>query len=379
MVKNEKVKVKRPQRIEEEVWRGICLIHGVKYQPPEVINEVSVEEYAKLGLTREQLLQMFEKMLRIRRFEEAVEGLFLVEGKLIGLCHPYFGMEAVAVGVTSALRPDDPIISTHRNHGHAIARGMPFKDLMAELFGKSTGTCKGLGGSMHVALSVEHNIPVVTAIVGSGIPIACGVGLALQYRKEKRIAVVFFGDGAVNAGAFNEGLNLATVWKLPILFVCENNHYALSTPFYKVCAGESIASRGAAYGIKSFLVPNANDVIAVYLAARKAVEHIRSGNGPAFIECRTYRMKGHGIYDTGWYRPKEEVEEWMKKDPIDIFMKKLKMMGILDDEALKCMEEDVEKEIKQAIDEAERAPVLDFDELWGLLYVGSEARYGEWR
>jgi len=379
MVKNEKVKVKSRQRMKRESLEGIYLIHGAKYQPPEVINEVPIDEYAKLGLTREQLLQMFKKMLRIRRFEEAVERLFLIEGKLIGLCHPYFGMEAVAVGVISALRPDDPIISTHRNHGHAIARGVPFKNLMAELFGKSTGTCKGLGGSMHAALSVEHNIPVVTAIVGSGIPIACGVGLALQYRKEKRIAVVFFGDGAVNTGAFNEGLNLAAVWRLPILFVCENNHYALSTPFYKVCAGESIASRGAAYGIKSFLVPNANDVIAVYLAAMKAVDRIRSENGPAFIECRTYRMKGHGIYDTGWYRPKEEVEEWMKKDPIDIFMKKLKMLRILDDDTLRRMEEEIEREIEQAIEEAEKAPILDFDALWDLLYIGSGARYGEWR
>jgi TPP-dependent pyruvate/acetoin dehydrogenase alpha subunit len=378
-VKTKKIKVKNPQRMERGSLEGICLIHGVKYQPPEVIDEVPVEEYTKLGLTCEQLLQMFEKMLRIRRFEEAVERLFLVEGKLIGLCHPYFGMEAVAVGVISALRPDDPIISTHRNHGHAIARGTPFKSLMAELFGKSIGTCKGLGGSMHAALSLEYNIPVVTAIVGSGIPIACGIGLALQYRREKRIAVVFFGDGAVNTGAFNEGLNFAAIWKLPILFVCENNHYALSTPVYKACAGESIASRGAAYGIKSFLVPNANDVIAVYLAARKAVDHIRPGGGPAFIECRTYRMKGHGIYDTGWYRPKEEVEEWMKKDPIDTFMKKLKIMKILDYDIIKCMEEDIEEEIKQAIDEAEKAPVLDFDKLWDLLYVGGEARYGEWR
>jgi len=197
---HEKIKVKKSSTHGKGKLEGIPLIHGTKYQPPEVINEVPVEEYAKLGLTREQLLQMFEKMLRIRRFEEAVERLFLVEGKLIGLCHPYFGMEAVAVGVISALRPDDPIISTHRNHGHAIARGVPFKDLMAELFGRSTGTCKGLGGSMHAALSVEHNIPVVTAIVGGGIPIACGIGLALQYRKEKRIAVVFFGDGAVEHG-----------------------------------------------------------------------------------------------------------------------------------------------------------------------------------
>mgnify|MGYP000306504042 CR=1 FL=1 len=350
-----------------------------RYTPPEVIAEVSIDDYGKLGLGDKQLLEMFEKMLRIRRFEEMVERLYLVEGKLIGLCHPYFGMEAVAVGVITALRPDDPIISTHRNHGHAIARGISFKSLMAELFGKATGTCKGLGGSMHAALSMEHNIPVVTAIVGSGIPIACGVALALQYRREERIATVFFGDGAVNTGAFNEGVNLAAVWNLPLLFVCENNYYALSTPFYKACAGESIASRAAAYGIKSFLVPDANDVIAVYQATRKATEHIRAGNGPAFIECRTYRKKGHGIYDTGWYRPKEEVEEWLRRDPIDRFAEKLKKLGILNDESIKRMEEDIKKELEQAVEEAERAPVIEFDRLWDLIYIGGEARYGEWR
>jgi len=350
-----------------------------KYVPPEIVSEIPVERYQALGLSREQLVEMFEKMLRIRRFEEMVERLYLVEGKLIGLSHLYFGMEAVAVGVISALGKDDPIISTHRNHGHAIARGIPFKKLMAELFGKITGTCKGLGGSMHAALSVEHDIPVVTAIVGSGIPISCGVALALQYRREKRLAAVFFGDGAVNTGAFNEGVNLAAVWKLPLLFVCENNYYALSTPFYKAAAGESIASRAAAYGIKSFLIPNANDVMAVYQAAKKAVEHIRSGAGPAFIECRTYRKKGHGVYDTGWYRPKEEVEEWLKKDPIDRFAQNLKKLNVLADSDIDEMEKTIEKELEEAVEEAEKAPVMQFDELWNLVYVGGDARYGEWR
>jgi len=163
-----------------------------EYAPPEIVEEIPMERYRELGLSPERLLEMLEKMLRIRRFEEMVERLYLVEGKLIGLCHLYFGMEAVAVGVISALSDEDLIVSTHRNHGHAIARGIPFRKLMAELFGKETGTCKGLGGSMHAAMSVEHNIPAVTAIVGSGIPIACGIALALQYRREKRIAVVFF-------------------------------------------------------------------------------------------------------------------------------------------------------------------------------------------
>jgi len=350
-----------------------------KYVPPEVVHEVPVEKYGELKLRDDKLLEMFEKMLRIRRFEEMIEKLYLVEGKLMGLAHPYFGMEAIAVGVISILKDDDPIISTHRNHGHAISRGVPFEKLMAEVFGKVTGTCKGLGGSMHAALSLKHNILIVTAIVGGGIPISCGVGLALHYKKEKRIATVFFGDGAVNTGAFNEGVNLASIWNLPILFVCENNFYALSTPFYKACAGESIASRASAYGIKSYLVPDANDVIAVYLAAMKASDHIRAGNGPAFLECRAYRKKGHGIYDTGWYRPKEEVEEWLKKDPIDRFANKLKQLGILSDDDIKRMDEEISRELEEAVRKAEDSPVMSFEELWDLVYVRGEARYGEWR
>ena len=250
---------------------------------------------------------------------------------------------------------------------------------MAELFGKITGTCKGLSGSMHSALSVEHNIPMATAIVGSGIPIACGVGLALKYRKEDRIAAAFFGDGAVNTGAFNEGVNLAAVWKLPILFVCENNLYALSVPHKKSFAGESIAARGACYGIKSFLVEDGNDVVAVYYAASKAAEHIRSGNGPAFIECRTYRKKGHGVYDTAWYRPKDEVDFWMKKDPIDRFFKKLKSLGIISEDEFKRWDEEIASILEEAVKEAEEAPIMPFDEMWDYLYVSGGARYGEWR
>ena len=345
----------------------------------EVVEEIPVDRYRELGLTDEKLRWMLRKMLEARRFEEMVERLFLVEGKLIGPAHLYLGEEAVAAGVIGALREDDVIVTTYRGHGHAIARGVSMKALMAELFGKVTGTCRGLSGSMHSALSVEHNIPMATAIVGSGIPIACGVGLALKYRREDRIAVVFFGDGAANTGAFNEGVNLAAVWKLPILFVCENNQYALSVPHRKSFAGESIAARGACYGMRSFLVEDGNDVIAVYYAANKAGEYIRSGNGPAFIECRTYRKKGHGVYDTAWYRPKDEVEFWMKRDPIDRFFKKLKSLGIISEDEFRRWDEEIASTLEEAVKEAEEASVMPFDELWDYLYVSGGARYGEWR
>lgn len=333
----------------------------------KVVGEVPAEEYGELGLKRDELLWMLRKMLEIRRFEERVEKLFF-EGRLIGPCHLYLGEEAVAVGVVKALEKDDVVVSTYRGHGHAIARGVPMSALMAELFGKATGTCKGLSGSMHSALSVEHGIPLATAIVGSGIPIAVGVGLALQYRGERRAVAVFFGDGAVNTGAFNEGVNLAALWKLPVLFVCENNFYALSVAHKRSFAGESIAARGACYGIKSFLV-DGNDVAAVYKAAREALDHIKAGKGPAFMECQTYRKKGHGVYDKAEYRPKEEVEEWMRKDPIDRFVRKLKGLGVLSDEELKGMEGEIERALDKVVEESEKAPYLPFEELWNLVYA----------
>lgn len=333
-----------------------------------VVEKVPAERFRELGLDKDRLLWMLRKMLEIRRFEERVERLFLVEGQLIGPCHLYLGEEAIAVGVAEAVRRDDPFISTYRGHGHALAKGVPMKALMAELFGKATGTCRGLSGSMHAGISVEHNVLVATAIVGSGIPIAAGVGLALKYRGEDKVAVAFFGDGATNTGAFHEGLNLSSVWKLPVVFVCENNLYAMTVPFSKSFAGESIAHRAACYNIKSFQV-DGNDVAAVYLAAREAAEHSRAGNGPAFLECRTYRKRGHGVYDTAWYRPKEEVEEWMKRDPIDRLVSDLKKLDYLSDDELKKMDEEVSAEVEEAVEEAKKAPYLPFEELWNLVYV----------
>jgi len=340
----------------------------------EVMGEIPAEKYSTLNLTREDFIWLLRKMCEMRKFEERVEKLFF-EGQLIGPCHLYLGQEAVATGIVKALDKEDFIISTYRGHGHAIARDVPLEALMAELFGRKTGTCKGLGGSMHSAMSVEYNILFASAIVGGGIPIAVGVGLALQYRKSSRIVAVFFGDGAVNTGAFHEALNLAAVWKLPALFVCENNFYAFSVPHKKSFAGESIAARALSYGIKAFLT-DGNDVVAVYLSGKKAVEHIRSGNGPAFIECRTYRKKGHGVYDKAEYRPKEEVQEWMKKDPIERYANNLIRLGILTKEDFEALNAEIEKTLDACVEKAKTAPYMKFDELWKLVYTEEGAHHG---
>jgi len=311
---------------------------------------------------------MLRKMIEIRLFEERVEKLYR-DGLVKGPAHLYMGQEAVAVGVIEALSYDDVIISTYRGHGHGLARGIPMKKVLAEIMGRELGTCKGLGGSMHAPISVEHNIPLATAIVGSGIPIAVGVGLAFKYRENRRIAVVFFGDGAVNTGAFHEGLNLASVWKLPVLFVCENNLYAMTTGLKNVLAAESITARAASYRIPAYTVFG-NDVIEVFNTTFEAAERVRAGEGPAFIECRTYRQKGHGAYDLGTsYRPREEIEEWLKKDPINLLVDKMKNMGLPAEEERQRLEKEVSRELEKVVEEVLNSPVYDFDKLPSLVYA----------
>jgi TPP-dependent pyruvate/acetoin dehydrogenase alpha subunit len=321
-----------------------------------------------LGLSRDELLSMLRKMIEIRKFEEKVERLFLVEGKLTGPSHLYYGQEAVAVGVMSALERDDIIVTTYRCHGHALARGVKPEALMAELFGRLTGTCRGLGGSMHAAISVEHGIPVATAIVGSGLPIAAGVALALKYRRSRAIAACFFGDGAVNTGAFHEALNLASLWKLPVLFICENNYYAEFTPLSKSLAGEGIAARAAAYGIEARSV-DGNDVLEVYRAAKEASQEVRLGRGPRFLECQTYRRGGHGVYDKAAYRPKEEVERWLSRDPIELFARRLRDVGLIDNAWMEAVGQEISAELEEAVKRAESAPTLEFGRLRDLVYA----------
>ncbi|MEM4189848.1 MAG: thiamine pyrophosphate-dependent dehydrogenase E1 component subunit alpha [Candidatus Caldarchaeum sp.] len=318
-------------------------------------------------ISRDKLLGMLRKMIEIRMFEERVLKLYR-EGMVKGPAHLYMGQEGVAVGVIEALERDDVIISTYRGHGHGIARGVPVKALLGEILGKEVGTCKGLGGSMHAPISAERGIPLATAIVGSGIPIAAGVGLGFKYRGSRNVAVAFFGDGAVNTGAFHEALNLCAVWKLPVLFVCENNLYAMTTSIKSVFAGESIAARAAGYGITSY-VAHGSDVIEVYETTLKALEKIRAGNGPAFIECRTYRFVGHGAYDLGTgYRSREEIEEWLRRDPINMLAERMKAAGMLTDEDRKKIEEETARQLDTLVEEVLKAPVCEYEKLSSLVY-----------
>ncbi|MBS7645794.1 dehydrogenase E1 component subunit alpha/beta [Candidatus Bathyarchaeota archaeon] len=296
---------------------------------------------------------MYRGMLRIRRFESAVYRLFL-QGAIPGTVHLYAGEEAVAVGVCSNLRDNDYILSTHRGHGHYIAKGCDLKRLMAELYGRVGGCCKGKGGSMHVGEFSKGMLPAI-AIVGANVPVGAGVALSFKMRDTDQVAACFFGDGAVNQGMWHEGVNLAAVWDLPLILVCENNFYAASTHISKSLRIERVSDRASAYGIKGVTV-DGNDVLAVYEAAGEAVERARNGEGPTLIECLTYRHGGHSRGDPATYRPKDEVEEWLKRDPIPRFKARLIEWGVLKPEEAEQMESEVEDEIRRAVEFAEASP-----------------------
>jgi TPP-dependent pyruvate/acetoin dehydrogenase alpha subunit len=306
----------------------------------------------------EQLLLFYEKMLVIRRFEENVEKLYNL-GLIPGLAHTYHGQEAVAVGVCSALKKDDLILSNHRGHGHSLAKDVPPKLLFAELFGKETGVCKGLGGSMH-STYLETGVLFSTAIVGGNIPIATGVGLAIKFKKSNRVVVPFFGDGATNTGAFHEGVNLASIWNLPVIFVCENNLYAISVPVRNATLIKDIAYRATSYGIPGQTI-DGNDVEAVYNATKNAVVRARKNKGPSLLEFKTYRYKGHGIYmDPLAGRTKKELNSWIKRDPIIILKNKLLEKGISENK-LATISDKVDSTMVEAIDFAKNSKYPNLD------------------
>ncbi|HEX5506101.1 MAG TPA: thiamine pyrophosphate-dependent dehydrogenase E1 component subunit alpha [Thermomicrobiales bacterium] len=268
---------------------------------------------ATAGLDRDALLAMYERMAQIRAFEEAARTGFAA-GKMPGFVHLYAGEEAVAVGVCAHLTDRDYITSTHRGHGHCIAKGVDIDAMVAELVGKATGACKGKGGSMHIA-DVDKGMLGANGIVGGGFPLACGAALSTKTRRTGGVAVCFFGDGAANQGTFHEGLNLAAIWKLPVVFVCENNGYAESTPVGYHCSASDIANRAAAYEIPGVVVDGL-DLFAVYETAGEAVARARRGDGPTLIEAKTYRYYGHFEGDATTYRTKEELESYRQRDPI---------------------------------------------------------------
>ncbi len=301
-----------------------------------------------------ELINLYRTMLTIRRFEERVS-LEYSRGNALGYVHLYIGEEAVATGVCNNLRKDDRIVSSHRGHGHSIAKGADIKRMMAEIFGKKTGYCKGKGGSMHIA---DFGIGMLGAngIVGAGLPIAVGAALAAQLEGGDRIAVVFFGDGATQEGEFHESLGLASIWKLPLIFVCENNLYASGTPARYVLPIQDIYKKSESYGIPGNMV-DGNDVVAVNEIARELVERTRKGGGPAFLECKTYRWHEH--FESTMFpdmRPPEEVEEWKKKCPVASMEKRLLEMGVLTEQEIKTIDSRILEQIEEAVKFAEESP-----------------------
>ena len=312
-----------------------------------------------MAIEKEKLINMYKVMLRIRTFEERVFKEFAA-GHIGGFVHLYAGEEAVATGACANLRLDDYVTSTHRGHGHVIAKGGKTDLMMAELYGKKTGYNKGKGGSMHIA-NVDSGMLGANGIVGAGIPIAGGAALSAKMRGTDQVCLCFFGDGATNTTRFHEGLNLASIWKLPVVYICENNLYAESTPISYAANISNIADRAAAYGIPGKTV-DGNDVLAVYEVVGEAVARARRGEGPTFIVCQTYRWHGHFEGDMQTYKTKEEVEEWMKRDPIPRFRKKLIEMRVLTEKEADKISQEMEEEIEKAVKFAEESPLPDPEE-----------------
>jgi TPP-dependent pyruvate/acetoin dehydrogenase alpha subunit len=302
---------------------------------------------------RDFLLGLYERMVTIRQFEERVKLLFL-EGSMPGTIHQCQGQEASATGVCAALGERDYITSTHRPHGHALAKGLTPEEMMIELFGKGTGCCQGKGGSMHIGNVAKGMVPAI-AIVGGGIPLAAGMGLAFKMQKTDQVVACFFGDGGVNEGAFHEGVNLASVWSLPVIYVCENNFYGASTAISKVMRPQHVADRASAYGIRGEIV-DGNDVIAVYEATRRAADECRQGQGPVLLELLTYRRTGHSRRDPAHYQPKDEQEFWFARDPIVLFGNALVDRGDVTQDDLDKVQAKVEQVINDAVEAAKRAP-----------------------
>ena len=301
---------------------------------------------------------MYESMVRQRVLEEKVVELFKA-GFIPGLAHPYMGQEAVAAGVSAALEKGDLVVSNHRGHGHSVARGVPEEAILSELMGKDAGMCLGLGGSMH-STDLEAGVVFSTAIVGGGIPLSAGVGLALKLDHRPNCVVCFFGDGATNTGAFHEGVNLAAVWRLPVVFVCENNQYAVSMPVTRSTLA-SLVQRGQAHGIPAQSVDGMS-VLDVYAAASAAVSRAKKGEGPTFLECKTYRYTGHGAYDTGLdYRTQQEIDEWKARDPIKRFEQKLNVEKLATAEELEKISAESRARIEKAVKFAQDRPYPSTD------------------
>jgi pyruvate dehydrogenase E1 component alpha subunit len=307
-------------------------------------------------LERDLCVDMLSTMYKIRFFEETVDDLF-ARGLVHGTMHLSIGQEASAVGSVFALRAEDYTLSTHRGHGHCIAKGADINLMMAEFQGKETGYCRGRGGSMHIADMQGRNLGA-NGVVGGGIPLAVGVGLSLQMRATGEVIMCFFGDGAANQGSFHEALNMAAIWSLPVVYICENNQYGMSMSTQRAFNIDRVSLRADSYGMPGVTV-DGNDVAAVYDAASEAVERARSGGGPTLVECMTYRWKGHSKSDQERYRTKEEIAAWKEKDPIKRFRELLVSTGTIDEEEAAGIEEEARRTIAAALEFAKSSPEPD--------------------
>jgi len=301
---------------------------------------------------KEFTTRLMGDMLRVRRMEEKCAELYGAT-KIRGFLHLYIGEEACAVGAMHALNEEDNVVATYREHGHALVRGMPMNSIMAEMFGKVSGCSRGRGGSMHL-YDASRRFYGGNAIVAGGLPLSVGLALADAMRHTPRVTACFFGDGAVAEGAFHEAMNLAALWKLPVLFCCENNLYGMGTAVARAQAQTDLCAKAASYTVPSARV-DGMDVLAVYQATRDAAAHVRAGNGPFFLEYRTYRFRAHSMFDPELYRDKAEVEEWKLRDPIDGFAARLRAEGLLDDDALDALDAVAQAEVAASVDFAEAA------------------------
>ncbi len=315
----------------------------------------------KKSFGKEIYLHWYEVMLRIRRFEERTLMAY-GQQKIRGFCHVYIGQEAVAAGMTTAIRPEDAVITAYRQHGTAISRGISTKACMAELFGKSTGVVQGKGGSMHF-FSKEKRFFGGNGIVGAQIPIGTGIAFAEKYKGTDNICVTMFGDGAARQGALYESFNMAMTWKLPVLYICENNHYAMGTSVERTSNIKDIYKIGLAFDMPSEAADGMNPE-SVHNALTKAAEHVRSGKGPFFLEIKTYRYKGHSVSDPAKYRTKEELQEYMDQDPVKQTELKILKNKIASEDEIKRIKEKIKKEIEEAVKFAEESPLPDPSELY---------------
>ncbi|HKO96234.1 MAG TPA: pyruvate dehydrogenase (acetyl-transferring) E1 component subunit alpha [Pyrinomonadaceae bacterium] len=335
--------------------------------PKQEESAIKAEQKRRIAaLDKETLVKIYHQMLLVRRFEEKCAEVYSA-GKIGGFCHLYIGQEAVGIGSISAIRKDDYVITSYREHAHAIAKGMTPESVMAELFGKATGCSKGKGGSMHM-FDKEFNFLGGHGIVGGQIPLATGVAFASKYKGTDQVTICYFGEAAVNQGAFHESLNMAQLWKLPCIYICENNQYGMGTSQQRAMSSQDVSQKACAYDIASEFV-DGMDVLAVREATVRAVERARKESLPTLLEIRTYRFMGHSMSDPGNYRTRAEIERHQERDPIKLFATSLKEEGVMDDKEFADFETQVREEVEKALKFAEESPLPAPEELYTDIYA----------